>query len=141
MNDRTYRCVLCYRLGVLLFLVPNPCPTCSWVFVDDIYRDHVVNKHRHNFVRDTLVDIRFMSEVLTCKKVDIGLGVRRDKPLPLTDMLLYSWDGCLDVCVDLTCSSPLTQSGMIDFVPGHAVVGAAQRKRVKYEAKCANTRY
>nr|GEY35228.1 hypothetical protein [Tanacetum cinerariifolium] len=76
----------------------------SRFFVDDIYRDHVVlcacivvNKHRHNFMCDTLVDIRFQSEVLTCKEVDIGLGVRQDKPLPLTVMLLYSWDGCLDM--------------------------------------------
>nr|GEV07823.1 nucleosome assembly protein 1,4 [Tanacetum cinerariifolium] len=92
-------------------------------------------------MRDTLVDIRFESEVLTCKEVEIRLGVRRDKPLPLTDMLLYSWDRCLDVCVDLTCSSPLTQSGIVDFVLRRVVVEAAQRKRVKYDAKCANTRY
>ncbi|GJR72948.1 phospholipase-like protein [Tanacetum coccineum] len=35
----------------------------------------------------------------------------------------------LDVCVDLTGSSPLTQTGMVDFVPGRAVIDAAQRKR------------
>jgi hypothetical protein len=56
-------------------------------------------------------------------------------------MLLYSWDGGLDVCVDLTGSSLLTQTGMVDFVPGRAVIDATQRKRVKYEAKCANIGY
>nr|GEX38295.1 hypothetical protein [Tanacetum cinerariifolium] len=40
-----------------------------------------------------------------------------------------------DVCVDLTWSSSLTQTAMVDFVPGRAVTEAAQRKRVKYEAK------
>ncbi|GKA47624.1 ABC transporter C family member 3-like protein [Tanacetum coccineum] len=30
---------------------------------------------------------------------------------------------------------------MVDFVPGRAVTEAAQRKRVKYEAKCADIRY
>ncbi|GKC08306.1 hypothetical protein Tco_0999916 [Tanacetum coccineum] len=40
----------------------------------------------------------------------------------LVDMLLYLWDGGLDVCVDLTGSSPLTQTGMADFVPGRAVI-------------------
>ncbi|GKA85973.1 hypothetical protein Tco_0807627 [Tanacetum coccineum] len=67
------------------------------VFTGDIYGDHVVSyagiigiKHRHNVVRDTLVDI---------------------------------W------------SSPLTQTGMVDFVPGRALIDAAHRKRVKYEAK------
>nr|GFA07513.1 hypothetical protein [Tanacetum cinerariifolium] len=56
-------------------------------------------------------------------------------------MLLYSWDGGLDVCVDLTGSSPLTQTGMVDFIPGRAVIDAAQRKRGKYMAKCAAIGY
>ncbi|GJU95123.1 hypothetical protein Tco_1319879 [Tanacetum coccineum] len=42
------------------------------------------------------------------KEVDIGLSDGHDKPLRLADILLYSWDGGLDVCVDLTGSSPLT---------------------------------
>nr|GEX75798.1 putative reverse transcriptase domain-containing protein [Tanacetum cinerariifolium] len=44
------------------------------------------------------------------------------------DMLLYSWDRWLDVCVDLTGSSPLTQTRMVDFVPGQAVINDAQCK-------------
>ncbi|GKA77421.1 hypothetical protein Tco_0783882 [Tanacetum coccineum] len=56
-------------------------------------------------------------------------------------MLLYSWDGGLDVCVDLTGSSHLTQTGMTNFVPGRAVIDATQCKRVKYMAKCAAIRY
>ncbi|GJX08356.1 hypothetical protein Tco_0196288 [Tanacetum coccineum] len=56
-------------------------------------------------------------------------------------MLLYSWDGGLDVCVDLTGSSPLTQTGMVDFVPGRVMIDAAQRKRSKYMAKCAAIGY
>ncbi|GKD75475.1 hypothetical protein Tco_1333757, partial [Tanacetum coccineum] len=51
-------------------------------------------------------------------------------------------DGGLDVCVDLTGSSPLTQTGMVDFVSaGRAVIDAAQRKRGKYMAKCAAIGY
>ncbi|GKD35484.1 hypothetical protein Tco_1250993 [Tanacetum coccineum] len=30
---------------------------------------------------------------------------------------------------------------MVDFVRGHAVIEAAKRKRVKYEAKCADIGY
>ncbi|GKC38452.1 hypothetical protein Tco_1050836 [Tanacetum coccineum] len=56
-------------------------------------------------------------------------------------MLLYSWEGGLDVCVDLTGSSPLTQTGISDFVPGRAVIDAAQRKRGKYMTKCADIGY
>ncbi|GKD89364.1 putative reverse transcriptase domain-containing protein [Tanacetum coccineum] len=106
---------------------------CSRVFVGDIYGDHAVScagiigiKHRHNVVRDTLVNICYRSGISAGKEVDIGLDGGRDKPLRPTDMLLYSWDGGLDVCVDLTGSSPLTQTGMVDFVPDRAVFDAAQ---------------
>ncbi|GJS85915.1 putative reverse transcriptase domain-containing protein [Tanacetum coccineum] len=100
-----------------LFLV------CSRVFAGDIYEDHALScagiigiKHRHNVVRDTLVDI--------CYRSGISAGMRG-----------------LDVCVDLTGSSPLTQTGMVDFIPGRAVIDAAQRKRGKYMAKCAAIGY
>nr|GEY90796.1 hypothetical protein [Tanacetum cinerariifolium] len=194
MNGKTYRCVLCYRLGVLLFSVLKPCSTCPRVFTVDIYRDQAVSctgiigiKHRHNVVHDTLVEICYWSlyswdeglvihavidaahhkrvkyetkceaigygflpfsfsylgeleeDVVTLlkriqkflmtqdigapgKEVDIGLDGRRDKPLRPADMLLYSWDGGLDVCVDLNGSSPLTQTEMADFVPDRAMV-------------------
>ncbi|GJW46932.1 hypothetical protein Tco_0078578, partial [Tanacetum coccineum] len=148
MNGKTYSCVLCYRLGVPLFFVSKPCSACSRVFTGDIYEDHAVScagvigiKRRHNVVRDTLVDIGYWSRILAGKEVDIGLDGGRDKPLRPADMLLYSWDRGLDVCVDLTGFSPLTQTGMADFVPGRAVIDAAQRKRVKYEAKCAAIGY
>nr|GEY17673.1 hypothetical protein [Tanacetum cinerariifolium] len=91
----------------------------EWVFMGDIYGDHAVS----------------------CDEVDIGLGGGSGKSLRPADVLLYSWDVGRDVCVDLTGSSPLTQTGMVDFVPGRAVTEAAQRKRVKYEAKCADIGY
>ncbi|GKD88233.1 hypothetical protein Tco_1363740 [Tanacetum coccineum] len=59
--------------------------------------------------------------------------------LRLADMLLYSWKGGLDVCVDLIGSSP--QTGMVDFVLGRAVIDVAQRKRGKYMAKYADIGY
>ncbi|GJY22392.1 putative reverse transcriptase domain-containing protein [Tanacetum coccineum] len=148
MNGKTYRSVLCYRLGVPLFSVSKPCSACSRVFAGDIYGDHAVScagiigiKHRHNMVRDTLVDICFRSGISAGKEVDIGLDGGHDKKLRPADMLLYSWDGGLDVCVDLTGSSPLTQTGMTDFAPGRAVTDAAHRKRGKYMAKCAAIGY
>ncbi|GJU74706.1 hypothetical protein Tco_1266111 [Tanacetum coccineum] len=56
-------------------------------------------------------------------------------------ILLYSWDGGLDVCVNVTGSSPLTQTGMVDFVTDQAIIDAAQRKRGKYMDKCAAIGY
>ncbi|GKE41965.1 hypothetical protein Tco_1469249 [Tanacetum coccineum] len=148
MNGKTHRCVLCYRLGVLLFSVLKLCLACSRVFTGDIYGDHDVSctgiigiKHRHNVMRDTLIDICFRLGISAGKEVDIGLGGGRDKPLCPANMLLYSWDRGLDVCVDLTGSSPLTQTGLTDFIPGCAVMDATHRKRVKYEAKCLDIGY
>ncbi|GJR95485.1 putative reverse transcriptase domain-containing protein [Tanacetum coccineum] len=136
MNGKTYRCVMCYRLGVPLFSVSKPCSACSKVFTGDVYGDHAVScagvigiKHRHNTVRDTFIDICSRSGILAGKEVDIGLGGDGDKALRPADMLLYSWKGGLDVCLDLTGSSPLTQTGMTDFVPGRVVIDVAQRKR------------
>ncbi|GKA43472.1 hypothetical protein Tco_0736196, partial [Tanacetum coccineum] len=107
-------------VGVPLFSVSKPCSACSRVFIEDIYGDHAISSG---------------------KEVDIGLDGGHDKKLHPADMLLYSWDGGLDVCVDLTGSSPLTQTGMSDFAPGRAVTDAAQRKRGKYMTKCADIRY
>ncbi|GJR39353.1 RNA-directed DNA polymerase, eukaryota [Tanacetum coccineum] len=110
MNGKTYRCVLCYRLGIPLFSVSKPCSACSRVFAGDIYGDHAVScagiigiKHRHNVVRDTLVDI--------CYRSGISAG--------------------LDVCVDLTGSSPLTQTGMVDFVPELEADAVTLFKRIR----------
>nr|GEU50656.1 zf-CCHC domain-containing protein/UBN2 domain-containing protein [Tanacetum cinerariifolium] len=123
----------------------SPCPVWG---CDNIYGDHAVScagiigiKHRHNVVRDTPVDICYRSRISAGKEVDIGLDVGRDKPLRPADILLYSWDGGLDVCVDLIESSPLKQTGMVDFIPGLAVIDVAQRKRGKYMDKCAAIGY
>nr|GFB18810.1 ABC transporter A family member 9-like [Tanacetum cinerariifolium] len=75
------------------------------------------------------------------KEVDTEPGGGCDKVLRPADMLLYSWDSWFNVCVDLTGSSPLTWTGMADFVSGRAVIDVAQRKRGKYMAKCVAIGY
>nr|GEX07296.1 hypothetical protein [Tanacetum cinerariifolium] len=83
----------------------------------------------------------YVSGISAGKEVDIGLGGGCEKVLRPANMLLYSWDSGFDVCVDLTGSSPLTQTGMADFMSGWAVIDVAQRKRGKYMAKCAAIGY
>ncbi|GJV72448.1 hypothetical protein Tco_1492443 [Tanacetum coccineum] len=114
----------------------------------NIYRDNVVScddiisiKHWYNVIHDTLVDFHFRSGISAGKEVDMRLNGWYGKPLRSTNMLLYSWDKGLDACVDLIGSPPLTQTGMVNFVLGHAIIEAAQRKCVKYEAKCADSGY
>nr|GEV45610.1 reverse transcriptase domain-containing protein [Tanacetum cinerariifolium] len=93
-----------------------------------------------NYTSDSLRVVS-ISGISAAKEVDIGMDEGRDKPLRPTDMLLYLWDEGLDVRVDLTESSPLTQTEMTDFLPGLVVIDAAHHKRVKYETKCASIRY
>ena len=126
-----------------MFLEPAPCSSCSRVSDGDVFGDHAVScagmvgvKHQHNIVRDTLLDICYRSGISARKEVDVRLTGGDDGALRPADVLLYSWDRGLDVCIDLTGSSPLTQSGLSDFVPGRVVAVAAQRKRDKYEAHC-----
>ncbi|GJW87203.1 putative reverse transcriptase domain-containing protein [Tanacetum coccineum] len=114
MNGKTYRSVLCYRLGVPLFSVSTPCSTCSRVFVGDIYGG---SRCIMCWIIRRLSIFHNIGTWTTCRhlfsigEVDIGLDEGHDKKLRPADMLLYSWDGGLDVCVDLTGSSPLTQTG------------------------------
>ncbi|GJX66851.1 hypothetical protein Tco_0302578 [Tanacetum coccineum] len=83
-----------------------------------IYGDHVVScagnigiNHRHYVVCDILINI--------CCRSRISVG--------------------LDVCVDMTGSSPLTHNGMA--VSSRVVFDTVQRNSVKYEANCAAIRY
>nr|GFC81567.1 auxilin-like protein [Tanacetum cinerariifolium] len=91
--------------------------------------------NNNNVMCNTLFDICYRSGISTGKQLDIGLDGGRNKQLRLADMLLYSWDGGLDVCVDLTGSSPLTQTEMVDFILGRAVIEAAQRKCAKLQKR------
>nr|GEX48237.1 hypothetical protein [Tanacetum cinerariifolium] len=77
----------------------------------------------------SLLQDLYGDHAVSCAEVDIGLEGGRDKSLRPADVLLYSWDCGRALCVDLIGSSPLTQTGMVDFAPSRAVVDAAQRKR------------
>ncbi|GKB99776.1 hypothetical protein Tco_0985913 [Tanacetum coccineum] len=121
---------------------------------DDVFEKRIADfAHATRALRDRLQKAQMLyhtdmptifctlMKVATGKEVYIGLGRGRDKLLRPADMLLYSLDRWLDICVNLTRSSPFTQTGMINFVPGRAMIKAAQHKHVKYEAKCANIGY
>nr|GEV40742.1 hypothetical protein [Tanacetum cinerariifolium] len=53
-------------------------------------------------------------------------------------LILYQAYGNLYAMIG---SSPLTQSGIADFLPGRAVIDAEHRKRGKYMTKCAAIGY
>ncbi|GKB45517.1 hypothetical protein Tco_0896270, partial [Tanacetum coccineum] len=120
-NDHTTN----WLRAVPIFGLGQTMDAFSRVFAGDIYGDHAVS----------------CAGIIAGKEVDIWLDGGCDKPLRPVDMLLYSWDEGLDVCVDLIGLSLLTQTEMADFMPGRAVINVAQRKRVKYMAKCTAIEY
>nr|GEU79890.1 hypothetical protein [Tanacetum cinerariifolium] len=92
-----------WRRLVLISGLGQTMNACSRVFTGVIYGDDFVScadiigiKHQHKVVGDTLVDFWFRSGILASKVVDIELG-----------------EG----------SSPLTQTGLADYLPGRVVWG------------------
>ncbi|GKE06160.1 hypothetical protein Tco_1398178 [Tanacetum coccineum] len=90
---------------------------CSLIFCSEtvlsllqgLYEDHAVScagivgiKHRHNVVRDTLVDICYRSGISYGNEVDNYYNSRSLATAIFSHVLLYSWDCGRDVCVDLT---------------------------------------
>nr|GEX90751.1 hypothetical protein [Tanacetum cinerariifolium] len=99
------------RLTVVFYAIGSS--ACSRVFARDIYGDHVVSCAG-------IIAIKHRHNVVY---VTYTRGME--------DLM----------CVDLTGSSPLTQTELVDFVPGRAVIDVAQRKRGKYMDKCAAIGY
>ena len=82
-----------------------PCPECQEPL--DAFGDHFVTcrkngfTRRHNSLRDAWAHVLAAAGIRHAKEVSIPNG---DRP---ADILLVGWDKGLDVCVDLTISSPL----------------------------------
>nr|GEX49748.1 hypothetical protein [Tanacetum cinerariifolium] len=142
MNGKTYRYMFCSELGVPLFSVLKSCSACSRIFTGDIYADHVVS----------CADIVVINIGITPLSTSVlGPGFRPVRKLissmmevvtnPYVQWICYSTRRQRAGCVDLTRSSPLTQTGMVDFMVGRAVTDATHRKRVKYETKCSDIGY
>ncbi|GKC70149.1 hypothetical protein Tco_1116032 [Tanacetum coccineum] len=77
------------------------------------------------------------SSCLACSKV-FTRDIYGDHAVSCADII----DGKeVDIGLDVGRTSPLTQTGLTDFVPCRAVSDATHRKHVKYEAKCADMGY
>ncbi|GJR08004.1 hypothetical protein Tco_0790656 [Tanacetum coccineum] len=94
MNGRTYRCVLCYRLGVPLFVVLNPCsaPGSLWqIFME-------IRMYRVLVLLVSNIDITLC--VIPLSKYVSGLGFQLVKKL-----ILGLVEGQTNPYVQLTCCS------------------------------------
>ncbi|GKA81556.1 40S ribosomal protein S28 [Tanacetum coccineum] len=135
------------RLGVYsagdVCIMHLPCFTiiiCGWqkkllrhmesnIFLSNRQRPcgHLMEDSASDWLRTVLFRTNAYCALLS-KEVHIGWGGGVTNHY--VQQICYFTHGMEDLCVDLTRSSPLTQTGMTGFVPGCAVIDAAHRKRV-----------
>ncbi|GJZ76340.1 hypothetical protein Tco_0641012 [Tanacetum coccineum] len=106
-------------VGCSLILCPKPCSELLQGFAKDIYGDLAVS------CTGAIVAV---IDAAQRNVVNIWLSMQ------ILDMGSFTFFNPLRGVSD--CAN-----GMVDFVPGRAVIDAAHRKRIKYEAKCANIGY
>lgn len=77
LGPRQFKAVVCYRLGIPLFVEGGFCSSCSRPM--DIFGDHALHcakdvgiKFRHDLVRDVVADICYKAGVPVRKEVDLG---------------------------------------------------------------------
>ncbi|GKC51612.1 hypothetical protein Tco_1074357 [Tanacetum coccineum] len=108
-------------------LLCNPSEIAAPKLIKKMADIYFIRVTKNAMLGQTMNETMLYRMLLVKKLISSWLG-GCDKPVRPSDMLLYSWDGGLDVCVDVTGSSLLTQTVMADFVPGRAVIDAAHRK-------------
>ncbi|KAL5731086.1 hypothetical protein ACHQM5_003845 [Ranunculus cassubicifolius] len=142
IEPRTFRSIIGYRLGIPFFINNPVCPSCKLERMDE-FGDHALHcaaeigvKHRHDQVRDLIFDLCRCAGVPSRKEVPLHCISEDGGNLRPADILLTCWEQGRDVCMDITGVSPFVSSGFNTFVPGQAVLKAAQRKVSKYGAKC-----
>ena len=132
--------VVKYRLDLLVFETPGPCPAC--LRMSDIYGDHALccssggeRISRHNALRDTI----FVTAVAA------GLGPTKEGRflLPSTDrgpadVFVPHWTGGLDTAMDVTVVTPLQKATMpgAATTPGFALEHAYGIKVRGAEEQC-----
>nr|GEX35198.1 putative reverse transcriptase domain-containing protein [Tanacetum cinerariifolium] len=142
---------LYFNPGDRVFL--KHCLACSRVFDGDIYGYHVVScaeiigrslcfvlEMRNNITSPDTYSVQAPSGGVTLSTYVIVMGFQLARKLiscwmegvtnHYVQQICYFTRGMEDlmcVFVDLTGSSPLTQTGMTDFVPGRAAIDAAQQ--------------
>ncbi|XP_026399180.1 uncharacterized protein LOC113295035 [Papaver somniferum] len=146
LGPRQFRYVLCYRLGIPLFVENGLCSSCSKSM--DIFGDHALHcdkdvgiKLRHDFVRDIVADICYKAGVPARKEVSLGFLSDDDKGLRPADILVLNWENGKVVCMDVTGVSPFTGDGIRSFVPGKAISSVVSRECTKYLDKCVSHGY
>ncbi|KAJ0599143.1 putative reverse transcriptase domain, exostosin [Helianthus annuus] len=110
-----YWSILKYRLMIPMFPNDETCPVCRKACLDK-YGEHALHcrelpgfKYRHDFVRDTLMDILRRAGISAKKEAPVNFLTDPSEgrsTLRPADVLVFGWEGGKHACVDLTGVSP-----------------------------------
>ncbi|XP_026399742.1 uncharacterized protein LOC113295625 [Papaver somniferum] len=96
IGPRQFRAVVCYRLGIPLFVEGVLCSCCNKSM--DIFGDHALHcakdvriKFRHDVVRDAVFDVCYRACVPARKEAPLGLLSDDNKDLRPADILMLNW--------------------------------------------------
>ena len=121
-----------YRLGVPVFLAEAPCPACQRP--SDIMGDHALGcaRHgkriaRHNLLRDVLFESAAAASLGPVREGRYLLPGTSARP---ADILIPRWCGGKDAALDVTVTSPLANSNVVESArkAGAALDKAYNRK-------------
>ncbi|KAJ0834530.1 putative exostosin [Helianthus annuus] len=104
-----------------MFLNDETCPVCRNACLDK-YGEHALHcrelpgfKYRHDFVRDTLMDILRRAGISAKKEAPVNFltdPAEGRSTLRPADVLVFGWEGGKHACVVLTGVSPLLFFGI-----------------------------
>ena len=140
LQDREFRCCLCYWLGVPLLSSTYSCPECGGDA--DRFGDHQVGCggngdriSRHNALRDVLFTAAQSAALSPAREAS---GVVPDSLSRPADILLPTWSQGRPAALDIHVISPLQQQTVhgAASTPGHALQVGVQRKLTSHLSAC-----
>ena len=140
LQDREFRCCLCYWLGVPLHNGQFTCPECRGSA--DPFGDHQVGCggngdriSRHNAIRDVVFSAAQSAALAPSKETP---NLVPDSSVRPADVLLPNWNRGRPAAVDVHVISPLQQQTLADAAstPGHALQVGVRRKLVSNLSAC-----
>ena len=140
LQDREFRCCLCYWFGVPLHNGQFACPECGGSA--DPFGDHQVGCggngdriSRHNAIRDVVFNAAQSAALAPSKEAP---NLVQDSSVRPADILLPNWNHGRPVAVDVHVISPLQQLTLAEAAstPGHALQVGVRRKLVSNLSAC-----
>ena len=140
LQDRKFRCCLCYLMGVPLHNGQFACPECRGSA--NPFGDHQVGCgdngdriSRHNAIRDVVFNAAQSAALAPSKEAP---NLVPDSSVRPADILLPNWNRGRPAAVDVHVISPLQQQTLAEAAstPGHALQVGVHRKLVSILSAC-----